>query len=152
MWRTRSTDLDATIERIRAHYEVAHPVVLSIRSLATDPRNGDPEHRAATLEAARAAVMVGFGHHQEWEPQLQIFDEGETVLIRPLEGFDWFSGQVLRCRWDLTSAIADDDAETDRLMAWIDEQTATRQFRIVPLLEAKRLGEWVERAYSLGTE
>ena len=65
----------------RQVYEGEHPVVALLINAARGARMLPPEDKSAKLIALLDAVRK----MQEWMVDLQLFDEGDTYLIRPLE-------------------------------------------------------------------
>lgn len=132
----------------RRFYEENHPVASMILRAAHKARSLPPEDKSAKLVDILDAVHKA----QEWTVDLQLFDEGDTYLIRPLER-GWFflnSHEQWRTRFGLEQVFYDDrsdvpaEQEPNRdVSLWCDDKIARGEFLLYQVVTEDSLSSAV---------
>lgn len=118
----------------RAYYMRNYPVLTAMRSHSTTDAGGTESFRKRLKAVKRAG--------KEWSVDLQVFDEGDTYLLRPLEHGWYFGNNVRRMSTVPVSNVFYDDradvpqAEKDNLAVanWVDEQISERRYLVFNVL------------------
>ena len=78
----------------RAAYLEEHPISMAFSMSSKSAQNLDPEGKAERM----GKILDTLKNLNEWMVDLQLFDEGNTYLIRPLERGYFFLNH--RCAWE----------------------------------------------------
>lgn len=147
VWRIRKSDLWNTLDMIRGHYESHHPVPLEIAVLASviSPSTSPEMAQQLRRDALRLA-RTGETGQEDWHPEIQIFSEGESCLLRPLEIGTWFGRQVDDQEWPFEEIHYDNrtdvpaEEEGNKAVAeWLDTQISAGRYVTHMLLDPTRL-------------
>lgn len=117
----------------RAYYMEHHPIAKLLREISE--AGGTYKKKIDTVNTIVAA---------EWTVDLQIFDEGDTYLIRPLENgyffmnnFDqdqWAEFALERVSYDNRTDVPPEDEKNAAVADWVDEKILGGEYLIFTVL------------------
>lgn len=132
----------------RSFYAEKHPISAAVTKAAVSAAGGSTETRVDTL----ARMLDVIRKADEWMVDLQLFDEGDTYLIRPLErGYMFLNNHE---RWvqgfGLEPVFYDDrsdvppELEKNRAVSlWCDDKVTKGEYLLYQVLTEDGLSEMV---------
>ena len=124
---------------VRRYYMQNHPIAQALTKMV-----GDKVENPKFFEAVDKLTP-------EWLVDLQLFDEGDTWLIRPLERSYFFMNNadrwgVERVTYDDRTDVPPEEEKTKAVAVWVDEQIdAHRYFVFSVLTREDFLDLWFDR-------
>jgi hypothetical protein len=130
-YRVAKDELWPLVETVRAYYDANSSLGLIKHALIRAPLDQSEKVHDQLYDAERLNGNEG----SELECELQLFDAGETWLIRPLERGWLFANSFEEQEWPVEPVFYDDGSdvpsknEPNRAVAvWMDEQIKAHRF------------------------
>lgn len=127
-----------TIAAIRKYFLAHYPPINIIREAVEEKaKRSDGETTSAIYDVAE---QMG----EKFELEFQVFDEGETWLLRPLRWrFDHFTIfsyknwgiDIKPVFYDNRSDVPEEEERNARVVEWCEEKIKTRQYFTVPVVD-----------------
>lgn len=136
-----------TLESIRAVYLAEYPMAAAIRSAAEAAaekaaRAEDPTD--ARISAMREVDVIARGYtkdpEQGYSVDFQVFDEGDTWLVRPLEHGYFLLGsherwpELIPVFYNNSTDVPPEQKANRQVADWVDEQILAHRYFVVPVL------------------
>lgn len=131
----------------REAYAASHPLSVIILRAAHSARDLPPAEKASKM----VSILDIISKLGEWTIDLQLFDEGDTYLIRPLErGYFFLNNHVRWSEFGLETVFYDDrsdvpaEQEGNRgVSLWCDERIARGEYLLHPVITEDSLSQVV---------
>lgn len=112
----------------REHYAAEHPIPQVLRKFGEDGGGGRTYKKM--MDAIESLV------DKDWTVDLQLFDEGDTYIIRPLERgyffmnqFDqWAEFDLERVYYDNRSDVPPEDEKNEAVAKWVDAKIFDNEY------------------------
>lgn len=119
----------------RQFYITEHPIAQALNRTRSFEADGYKAYKAMT-KTVDAIIST------EWTVELQVFDEGETYLLRPLEhGYffmnhvdQWEPFGVERVTYDSRTDVPPEDEKNEAVADWVDDKILSGEFFVFNVL------------------
>lgn len=117
----------------RQFYQAKHPVMEVLKAISDTPKFSSYVKMTKAVD-----VLID----AEWTADLQVFDEGDTLILRPLEhGYffmnnadEWAGFGLERVYYDDRSDVPPEDEKNRIVSQWVDEKVFAGQYMVLNLL------------------